>query len=228
MDALVPDRPRLIVLDVNETLSDMAPIGDRLADVGADRALAPVWFSGLLRDGFALTVHAENPTFADLAADGLSRLLAPTSPAARLDDDVAHVLAGFGALPCHPDVVDGIGALADLGIRLVTLTNGATAVADGLLGRAGVRDRLDALLSVEQAGVWKPDARAYAYALEQCGVAAADAMLVAVHPWDTDGAVRAGMRAAWIDRAGSGAYPSYFRAPTITAGSLVELAERLG
>lgn len=39
-----------------------------------------------------------------------------------------------------------------------------------------------------------------------------DAMLVAVHPWDVDGAARAGMRTAWLDRRGT-AYPSYFTAP---------------
>jgi 2-haloacid dehalogenase len=49
----MPDRPDLIVLDVNETLSDMAPMGQRFADVGAPPLLAKVWFASLLRDGFA-------------------------------------------------------------------------------------------------------------------------------------------------------------------------------
>ena len=41
--------------------------------------------------------------------------------------------------------------------------------------------------------------RAYAYALEECGVEPMDAMLVAVHPRDIDGARRAGLATAWID-----------------------------
>jgi hypothetical protein len=40
-----------------------------------------------------------------------------------------------------------------------------------------------------------------AYALSRCGVLAAEAMLVTVHPWDTDGARRAGLSAAWVNRA---------------------------
>lgn len=68
--------------------------------------------------------------------------------------------------------------------------------------------------------------RAYAYALEECGVEPLDAMLVAVHPWDIDGARRAGLAAAWTDRS-SGRYPSYFAAPDVEAASLVDLADAL-
>jgi hypothetical protein len=42
-----------------------------------------------------------------------------------------------------------------------------------------------------------------------CQVDPADAMLVAAHPWDTDGAHRAGLASAWIDRCGS-RYSDYF------------------
>jgi hypothetical protein len=37
-----------------------------------------------------------------------------------------------------------------------------------------------------------------------------DAMLVAVHPWDIDGAQRAGLAGAWIDLS-DGRHPSEFR-----------------
>ena len=41
----VEPRPGVIVFDVNETLSDMAPMASRFADVGAPGLLARVWFS---------------------------------------------------------------------------------------------------------------------------------------------------------------------------------------
>jgi 2-haloacid dehalogenase len=72
----------------------------------------------------------------------------------------------------------------------------------------------------------KPDARAYRYASDECGVEPAEAMLVAVHPWDTGGARRAGLTAVWVNR-GSRTYPSYFLAPDLEARSLVDLAALL-
>jgi len=79
---------------------------------------------------------------------------------------------------------------------------------------------------VENAGAWKPAAAAYRYALEQCGVDARDAMLVAIHPWDIDGAARAGLATAWINRS-RGLYPAYFTAPDLSPRSLVDLAADL-
>jgi 2-haloacid dehalogenase len=219
-------RPAVLVFDVNETLSDMAPVADRFAEINADPGLARTWFSSLLRDGFALAVNDVNPSFAALAAEQLRVLLGPLDLNRHLDDAVSHVLGGFAELNCHPDVTVGIHALSALGLRLVTLTNGATSVAQRLLDDAGLIDAFELLLSADRAGFWKPNPRAYAYALSRCGVQAAEAMLVAVHPWDTDGARRAGLSSAWVNRTGAN-YPSYFRAPSVEVGSLAALADQL-
>lgn len=80
---------------------------------------------------------------------------------------------------------------------------------------------------MEDIGVWKPARSSYGYAARRCGTDLADMMLVAVHPWDVDGAARAGMRTAWLDRDG-GHYPEYFAEPTVVVPALTELAARIG
>jgi 2-haloacid dehalogenase len=219
-------RPAVVVFDVNETLSDLSPLSRRFEEVGAPGHLAPTWFAGVLRDGFALTVSGESGAFGDLATEGLRAVLHGHPLDRDADDAVRHVMDGFTALTVHADVADGVRALRGLGLRLVTLSNGSAAVAEALLGRAGLRGEFEALLSVDDAGAWKPASRAYAYALGRCDVDPADAMLVAVHPWDVDGASRAGLRTAWVDRSG-GPYPACFRPPELTVTSLTDLAERL-
>ena len=101
-----------------------------------------------------------------------------------------------------------------------------SSVAAGLLERAGVAELFERLLSVEDAGVWKPAAGAYRYAAQQLDTHPTQMMLVAVHPWDVDGAQRAGLQGAWVNRDG-GPYPSTFTAPDLTVDSLTELAERI-
>ncbi|MEO5832746.1 MAG: haloacid dehalogenase type II [Nakamurella sp.] len=221
------ERPSVVVFDVNETLSDLEPLAHRFTEVGAPPLLMRVWFAGVLRDGFALAAVGAAGSFAVLAAEGLRGLLAGMPLDRELDAAVDHVMAGFGALEVHPDVPDGVRALRSAGYRLVTLTNGASQVAERLLTGAGLRDEFDELLSVDDADGWKPTRAAYAYAAAACGVDPADMMLVAVHPWDIDGARRAGLRAAWVNRGGA-PYPGSFTSPTVTASSLVELARLLG
>lgn len=220
------ERPSLLIFDVNETLSDMAAIGQRFEDVGAPAHLATTWFAGLLRDGFALTVVGVNESFTTIAAQALRVVLAGQSLDRSTEDAAQHVMDGFAGLPVHDDVPDGVHALAGSGLRLVTLSNGSASVAEALFDRAGIRRHFEALLSVEDAGLWKPAADAYSHALERSDVDPADAMLVAVHPWDIDGAARAGLTTAWINRTG-GPYPDYFRAPSLQVGSLTELADEL-
>lgn len=219
-------RPSLIVFDVNETLSDMSPMAERFADLGAPAHLAKAWFAGLLRDGFSLTAVGVNESFAAIAAEGLRVVFDGQALDRSIEEAVRHVTEGFAGLPAHPDVPDGIRALADAGIRLVTLSNGSASVAEALFDRAGIRGYFEALLSVEDAPLWKPAAAAYTYALERCEVEPSDATLVAVHPWDINGAARAGLPTAWINR-GGGHYPDYFQAPDLTVGSLTALADEL-
>lgn len=221
-----PPTPALIIFDVNETLSDMSPMARRFEDVGAPAHLASSWFAGLLRDGFALTVVSASDSFAHLAAESLRISLHGTPLDRDPDEAVQHIMSGFSVLPVHSDVPDGVHALTDLGIRLVTLSNGSAAIAEGLLDRASIREHFEALLSVEDAGAWKPAGRAYTHALARCDVDPRDAMLVAVHPWDIDGAARAGLGTAWIARDGA-PYPGYFRSPDVTATSLSDLADQL-
>lgn len=215
--------PSLIVFDVNETLSDMRPLALSFEDVGLAAHETEAWFAGLLRDGFALTSVGENPDFAELAVEALRLRLRTRVPDQKVRAAVESVMQTFGRLEVHPDVVDGIRTLRSAGLRLVTLSNGSTSVAEGLLTRAGLLDDFERLLSVADGSTWKPAAAAYTTALDTCGVAADEAMLVASHPWDIDGAARAGLRTGWLRRSAAG-YPSYFRQPEIEAGDLKELA----
>jgi 2-haloacid dehalogenase len=222
---MTTSRP-VIVFDVNETLSDMSPMGERFSAVGAPAALAKLWFASLLRDGFALTATRDNPSFAAIGADVLRGLLGTVDLNRPLSAAVDHVMSGMGALGLHPDVPEGIKALADAGYRLITLSNGSAGIAANLFNNAGIRDRFESLLSVEDAPAWKPAPAAYNYAAASSGAEPSGMLLVAVHPWDIHGAARAGLRTAWVNRAG-GSYPGHFEAPEFTVTALTELPAAL-
>jgi 2-haloacid dehalogenase len=217
-------KPVVIVFDVNETLSDMSPMAERFAQVGAPGELARLWFTALLRDGFALTAAGDNMPFADIAAEVLRALLRE----AGVTDNgaVEHVLGGMSSLTLHPDVPEAVRSLASDGYRLITLTNGSAQIAERLFSAVGVRKDFEALLSVEDARAWKPAPAAYQHAAAMCGTALEEMVLVAVHPWDVHGAARAGMRTAWVNRAGE-TYPRHFADPDHVVTALTDLPSAL-
>ena len=222
----MPDRPRILVFDVNETLSDMAPMSERFEEVGAAAGDARLWFAGLLRDGFALTAAGGWASFAEVGRAALIPVLEGRTLNRSTQAAIDHIVSGPGELPLHADVVPGLRRLHASGYALVTLTNGSVATTSALLARAGVAELFTATLSVDEPRVWKPGPAAYAYAATVCDVAPAELMLVAVHPWDIDGAARVGLSTAWINR-GSAGYPGYLTPPTEIVDGLNQLAEVL-
>jgi 2-haloacid dehalogenase len=218
-------RPLVLLFDVNETLSDLSPMGDRFVEVGLPPHLAATWFAGLLRDGFAITATGRQASFKEIGSEVL-RGLAAGVDGVQADEAIEQVLGAFTTLDLHPDVDEGLRSLHAAGIRMATLTNGAAAIPESILGRAGVADVMERFLSVDDAGIWKPHAGAYAYGVGQMGAEPVDTMLVAAHPWDIDGASRAGLATAHIDRKGL-PYPAHFERADLQVPSLVALASAL-
>jgi 2-haloacid dehalogenase len=148
--------PSVIVFDVNETLWDMAPLGDAFSAVGAPKELAKLWFATLLRDGFALTASGDNGSFAAIGANALHGLLVAERVGGDLDEAVDRIMAALQNLSLHPDVPDGVRALSAAGHRLITLTNGAAALTARLFASGGIKEEFEMLLSVEDAPAGNP------------------------------------------------------------------------
>ncbi len=235
LDVMSPPvrRPTLLLLDVNETLSDTSALAGVLERLGAPAHLGPTWFASVLRDGFALTAAGHAAPFAKVAGAAARAVLAPHVPEASLGDAAEDLVASLATLPLHPDVASGLALLAATGVRLVALTNGSAAVATQLLEGGGAKGHLEAALSVEEIGegAWKPAASAYRGACAALGVQPHDAALVAAHRWDVDGAAWAGLRTVLVDRSAPGGSgdpgPGVFRAPGRTVSGFDDLAAQL-
>ena len=219
--------PELVVLDVNQTLSDLEPLRARLLGAGAPGSLLDTWFAGTLRDGFALAASGTARPFPEVGAAVLTGLLSSVdSLTLPVEEAVSSVLDAVTSLDVHPDVPAGLRALAEADVRVVTLTNGSLAQSETLLERAGVADLVERRLSVDGAGRWKPHPRAYRYASEQCGVPLDRCAMVAVHPWDLHGAAATGMVSGWINRRDA-PWPAIFTQPAVAGGSLGEVVRGL-
>lgn len=216
---------RAIVLDVNETLFSIDAVERRFDEAGLDADDAELWFSRVLRDGFALASTDAAAAFPEIASHHLTVLLDERGLDAG-ESTVAHVLGGFEEVEAHPDVPDGLRAAAEADVTVVTLTNGTEAVTRSFLQRTEHASAVDEVLEARSSGVWKPHPRAYRWAADRLGLEAGELALVAVHPWDVHGAVAAGLRGAWLDRTGA-RYPDHFRQPDVTGSDLTAVVAEL-
>ena len=67
---------------------------------------------------------------------------------------------------------------------------------------AGIGELLDAILSVEEVGIFKPHPTVYQLALDRLGVSPQQIAFQSSNAWDVSGAAAFGLRTVWINRLG--------------------------
>lgn len=212
----------VLVCDVNETLLDLAPLREPL-----ERHLGPggtaLWFARLVHHAAVVTLVDRHQPFHELGAHAFrATAIAVGGDPAGWDE----LAAAFGSLPAHPDVADALDRFRAAGWTVGALTNSAPESVDAGLRAAGIHDRFDRVLSVEEVGRFKPAPEPYRHACAALGVEPADAWMVACHDWDLAGAAAVGMRTAFLSRPGMPRSEAH-QAPDLVVDDLEALAEAL-
>lgn len=139
-----------------------------------------------------------------------------------VDDAMDVFLAHRNDVEMFPEVRP---ALEQLGRRykVVAVTNG-----NASLERIGIRELFDGVVSASSAGAAKPHQQIFDVAVELGGAEPHETLHVGDHPeCDVDGASRAGLRTAWVNRNGA-EWPDDLRRPDVIVRDMGELLRFLG
>lgn len=222
----------LLVFDLYGTLVDPLAISaelERSMPPGDAALLARTWRAKQLEYSFRLTVMRRYHDFGWVTERALEFALLECGltlgPAER-----AEALARYDALAAYPDVVPGLDMLAAMGHEAALLSNGSPSMLHACLENSGLRTHLPRVISVDTVRAFKPHPEVYRFAAEALDRRIGETRLVSCNPFDVIGASAAGMRTAWINRAGA-PFDTIGGQPDVTVASLTELAsvfERTG
>ena len=119
------------------------------------------------------------------------------------DPDLRERLLGlYFTLAAYPEVPQMLADLKAAGMATGILSNGAPAMLQGAVDSALIGDHLDAVLSVEAVGIFKPDARVYDLVGQHFGSKRDEVLFVSSNGWDATCAKAYGFRVLWVNRAG--------------------------
>ena len=113
-----------------------------------------------------------------------------------------RLLQLYWELQAYPEVPAMLKALKAQGLNTAILSNGTPDMLAGAANNAGISDHLDAVLSVETVGVFKPHRSVYAMVGEHFGCARSEVLFVSSNCWDACVASGHGFVTAWANRAG--------------------------
>jgi 2-haloacid dehalogenase len=189
---------RWVLFDLNGTLLDPSGIAEPLGGGDAERRLVAEAF----RDALLLTM-------ADTLSGGAYRPLpdyvrAELERALRAEGrDLRALDAAMertGAMDPFPEAEGALSLLLGSRLHLGVLTNSTARAADAALAAAGLRERFELVIGSDEVQKFKPHPRVYEHAVERIDADPGEVVLVAAHGWDVMGAMRAGLRGAWVAR----------------------------
>lgn len=212
----------LIVFDVVGTLFSLDRIRESIKDQGLPPELLPWWFGRLLQSAMAATLADRYLPFRQAAEASLKQVLAI---AGRPETMAEPILAEMKGLTPFPEAAECLQTL-HRNHRLVALTNSSVDAAEGLIGKAGLREYFQDVLSTDDVRACKPDPRPYRMALDRADHDPSQTWMVAAHGWDVLGADAVGMRTVWIDRVEQ-RWPFPGHPPDLTASDLTQVAQQI-
>jgi len=215
------------VFDAYGTLFDFASAAKACRDVlgeNADR-LTALWRDKQLQYTWLRAVQGRHADFWQVTGDALDFTLETLGIA---DTGLRQRLMNlYLTLAVFPEVPDVLRRLKQAGMRTAILSNGSPAMLDAAVKGARLDDLLDAVLSVEEAGVYKPHPKVYQLAVERLGVPASAIVFQSSNAWDAHAASAFGMQVVWCNRYGQ--RPERLPgAPDREVKSLAELPDLVG
>ena len=193
---------KAVIFDAYGTLLDVHSAMQRFApQLGPDwREISQTWRAKQIEYSWIRTLAGEHRDFARLTREALDFSAAKhgvTDPAL-----LGEVEQAYRALTAYPDAMPVLDTLAGMGLGRAILSNGETAMLDDGVRAAGLHGKLDAVLSIDAVGAFKPDQRVYQLAVDRFGCPAAEMGFVSSNPWDAFGASLFGFRVFWVNRSG--------------------------
>ena len=207
---MLPPNIRALVFDAYGTLFDVHSIvttcerlfpgkGAALSQAWRGKQLEYTWlrnsmqrhvdFNQVTQDALRVACEALALSYTDAVLDELNHAYRTLQPFA----DARSALATFNA-------VDGKSTHKP---KLAILSNGAPDMLNAVVKHNGFDTLLDAVLSVEAVGVFKPDPRVYQLAVERLGIDKNEIGFVSSNGWDAAGAKAFGFNVFWINRSGA-------------------------
>ncbi len=196
------------VFDAYGTLFDVAAAARKAAsEPGGARlaahwpAVAASWRTKQIAYSWHRAITGRHIDFWRVTQDGLDWALEAHGLSG--DDALrARLLALYRELEAYPEAPAMLAALKAAGLGTAILSNGSPEMLDAAVTSAGIGGVLDAVLSVESVGVFKPHRSVYDLVGAHFRVAPKDVLFVSSNGWDAAAAAAYGFRTAWVNRAG--------------------------
>ncbi len=190
------------VFDAYGTLFDFASAARACRDVLGDNVdkVTALWRDKQIQYTWLRAAQGRHADFWQVTGDALDftlETLGVTDATLR-----ARLMSLYLALEPFSEVRVVMQRLKSAGLRTAILSNGTRQMLDAVIAMAKLNTSFDAVLSVEEVGVFKPHPKVYQLACDRLQLEPAAISFQSSNAWDAHAASAFGMRVVWCNRYG--------------------------
>lgn len=198
---------KVCVFDAYGTLFDVAAAARSVAEEPGRQSFASVWQEiaetwrlKQLQYTWLRAVADAHADFWVVTQDGLDFALEAHN---QQDPELRErLLALYWELAAYKEVPAMLAALKVAGFQTAILSNGSPDMLEGAVESAVIGEYLDAVLSVQDVGVFKPHRKVYDMVGTRFGCDPNEVLFVSSNGWDAAASAGYGFQTVWVDRKG--------------------------
>ena len=190
---------KVIIFDAYGTLFDVNSAAEKCKEKIGDKweSFANYWRTTQLEYTWLRSLMKRHKDFWQVTEDSLDKSLL----AFKIDTNMrSELLNLYKILNTFPEVKEVLKNLKEKKYKISILSNGTPDLLNGLVNSNNLEKMFDDIFSVEEVGIYKPNAKVYDMPIKKYKVAKNEVAFLSANTWDVSGAGNFGFNSIWVNR----------------------------
>ena len=190
---------KVIIFDAYGTLFDVNSAAEKCKEKIGDKweSFANYWRTTQLEYTWLRSLMKRHKDFWQVTEDSLDKSLLEF----KIDPNMrSELLNLYKILNTFPEVKEVLKNLKEKKYKISILSNGTPDLLDALVKSNDLEKMFDDIFSIEEVGIYKPDAKVYDMPIKKYKVEKNEVAFLSANTWDVSGAGNFGLNAIWVNR----------------------------
>ena len=190
---------KAIIFDAYGTLFDVNSAAEMCKDKIGDKweGFANYWRTTQLEYTWLRSLMKRHKDFWQVTEESLDKSM----KVFKIDGSMKNELLNlYKVLSLYPEVKEVLKSLKVKKYKLAILSNGTPTLLNGLIDSNNLDNIFDNVFSIEEVGIYKPDAKVYDMPIKKYQIKNEEIAFLSANTWDVSGGGNYGYNAIWVNR----------------------------
>ena len=190
---------KAIIFDAYGTLFNVNSAAEKCKDKIGDKweGFANFWRTTQLEYTWLRSLMKRHQDFWKVTEDSLDKSM----NLFKIDKSMRNELLNlYKVLNTFPEVKDVLNKLKEKNYKLAILSNGTPELLSELVSSNNLNNIFDDIFSIEEVGVYKPDAKVYDMPVKKYKIQKEEIIFLSANTWDVSGGGNYGYNSIWVNR----------------------------